>query len=166
MSSGEVTAWHYRTREPVRVRWLKGVFSDVSPAPKPPAENLWIAAPLFDLQVNGFAGIDFQQDTLTARQLLLATDALRSAGCLKFFPTLVTDDWPKMTGRLRRLVAMRADWPELQSAIAGWHVEGPFLSPEPGFHGAHDPSRMSDPAKEKISEIKTITGDQPLLLTV
>jgi len=166
MSSGEVTAWHYRTREPVRVRWLKGVFSEVSAAPKPPADNLWITAPLFDLQVNGFGGVDFQQDDLTARQLLTATNSLRESGCLKFFPTLITDDWSKMTNRLRRLVAMHSEWPELESAIAGWHIEGPFLCTEPGFHGAHDPARMCDPTHEKISELRAIVGIAPLLLTL
>jgi N-acetylglucosamine-6-phosphate deacetylase len=166
MSSGEVTAWHYRTREPVRVRWLKGVFSELSVASKPPAENIWIAAPLLDLQVNGFGGLDFQQDTLSGRQLLTATNSLRSAGCVRFFPTLVTDDWPKLTSRLRRLVALRAEWPELESAIAGWHIEGPFLSTEPGFHGAHDPTRMCDPTPEKIAELRSITGGDPLLLTL
>lgn len=166
MSSGEVTAWHYRTRTPVRVRWLAGVISEISPAPKPPADHVWIAAPLFDLQVNGFGATDFQQDTLTARQLLSAANSLRNAGCLRFCPTLITDDWPKMTSRLRRLVAMRAEWPELESAIAGWHIEGPFLSSEPGFHGAHNPSRMCDPTPERINELKTIVGDDPLLLTL
>src|SRR5205085_12282495 len=60
----------------------------------------------------------------------------------------------------------RSDWPELQAAISGWHIEGPFLSPEPGFHGAHDPSRMSDPGKAKIAELKAIAGNDPLLLTL
>jgi len=166
MSSGEVTAWHYRTREPVRVRWLKGVFSEVCAAPTPPVENIWIAAPLLDLQVNGFGGVDFQQDALSGRQFLTATNSLRRSGCLRFFPTLVTDDWPKLTSRLRRLVALRAEWPELESAIAGWHIEGPFLSTEPGFHGAHDPARMCDPTPEKIAELRSITGEDRLLLTI
>lgn len=166
MSSGEVTAWHYRTREPVRVRWLTGIISEVVAAPKPPMENIWIAAPLFDLQVNGFGGVDFQQDDLSARQMLLAVNQLRLAGCLRFLPTLITDEWAKMTTRLRRLVAMRAEWPELQVAISGWHIEGPFLSAEPGFHGAHNPIWMCDPTPERISELRAIARDDPLLITV
>jgi N-acetylglucosamine-6-phosphate deacetylase len=98
--------------------------------------------------------------------MLLATHHLRLAGCLRFVPTLITDDWPKLLARFRRLAAMRAEWPELEAAIAGWHIEGPFLSEQPGFHGAHDPNRMCDPTSEKISELKRIAGSDPLLLTV
>src|SRR2546430_14028932 len=111
MSSGEVTAWHYATRQPVLVRWMKGIISQFEPAPKPPKDEVWIAPSLFDVQVNGFGGVDFQQDDLSARQLLLAADHLKRAGCLKFVPTLITDDWPKLIARLKHLVAMRAEWP-------------------------------------------------------
>jgi N-acetylglucosamine-6-phosphate deacetylase len=166
MSSGEVTAWHYATRDPIRIRWKQGTISEVVAAPKPPGEETWIAPSLFDVQVNGFGGIDFQQDDLTARQILTAANHLRLAGCLRFVPTLITERWPKMTSRLRRLVALKSEWPELESAIAGWHVEGPFLSTEPGFHGAHDPSKMCNPSPEKIAELKAIAGSDPLLLTL
>jgi len=166
MSSGEVTARHYGTRDPIRIRWKQGIISEVVTAPKPPTDDAWVAPSLFDVQINGFGGIDFQQDDLTARQMLTVANHLRLAGCLKFVPTLVTDDWSKMTNRLRRLVAMRSEWPELQAAIAGWHVEGPFLSDQPGFHGAHDPVKMCDPTIEKIAELRAITGMDPLLLTV
>jgi N-acetylglucosamine-6-phosphate deacetylase len=61
---------------------------------------------------------------------------------------------------------MRSEWPELQSAIAGWHVEGPFLSTLAGFHGAHDPAKMLDPTEENISELRSIAGEDRLLLTL
>jgi N-acetylglucosamine-6-phosphate deacetylase len=67
---------------------------------------------------------------------------------------------------LRHLRGLRANCPELQSAIAGWHVEGPFLSAEPGFHGAHDKELMMDPLPEHIRELRELTGQDPLLLTV
>ena len=54
----------------------------------------------------------------------------------------------------------------LTAAIAGWHIEGPFLSTEPGFHGAHDPSLMLDPTPGHIRELRAITGSDPTLITV
>src|SRR5256885_9088456 len=52
---------------------------------------------------------------------------------LRYLLTLVTDDWPSMLARLRHYRDLRARSPELTRAIAGWHVEGPFLSPRRGL---------------------------------
>lgn len=165
MDTGELTAWHFATRQPVRVRWANGIITHLEAA-APPTEEVWLAPPLFDVQVNGYAGVDFQQDNLQADDLLRAARALRQDGSVSFLLTLITDDWSRLTARLRHLVSVRLQSAELRSAIAGWHIEGPFLSPEPGFHGAHDPALMVDPTSEHIRELRQITGDDPLLLTL
>ena len=165
MSSGEIVARHFSTREAVRVAWCDGIVTTIEPSASSP-DDRWIAPALVDLQVNGFAGVDFQQDNLTADQLLAAARGLRAAGCTRFLLTLITDDWPRLLVRLRSLRALRAKSPELQRAIAGWHVEGPFLSAEPGFCGAHDPRWMRDPTPADIQEVRDATGNDPVLLTL
>lgn len=166
MNDGDISAWHFLTREPVRVRWERGIITHLEPTTIAPTENLWLAPGLVDLQVNGFGGVDFQQDNLSLDHLLMAARQLRKAGCTKFLLTLITDEWPKLTARLRHLRILRSKSTELQSAIAGWHIEGPFLSSEPGFHGAHNPALMLDPTPAHIQELRAITGDEPLLLTM
>ena len=166
MDTGEISAWHFATRQPLRVRWAGGVITHLDAAPTTPPPEAWLAPALFEVQVNGFAGVDFQQNNLTAGDLLRATRGMRDAGCAKFLLTLITDDWSRLTARLRHLRSVRAQSPELQSAIAGWHIEGPFLSAEPGFHGAHDPALMLDPRPEHIHELRSLTGNDPLLLTI
>jgi len=165
-SKGEITAWHYQTRQPVCVRWREGRITEVLAATATPPKDLWVAPGLFDLQVNGFAGVDFQQDGLLEEDLLTAVRGLHRHGCTRFLLTLITDSWPRLTSRLRQLRELRAGCPELESAIAGWHVEGPFLLAEPGFHGAHDRELMLDPRPEHIRELRELTGQDPLLLTV
>jgi N-acetylglucosamine-6-phosphate deacetylase len=165
-TQGEICAWHQVTREPVCVRWREGVITHLEPAPAPPPRDTWIAPALFDVQVNGYGGVDFQQDNVAADDLLSAARQLRRDGCTRFLLTLITDDWAALTARLRRLRGLRSQFPELQNAIAGWHIEGPFLSSEPGYHGAHDPAKMLDPTPEHILELRSITGDEPLLLTM
>ncbi len=166
MNDGDISAWHYLTREPVRVRWERGIITHVEPTSVAPTENLWLAPGLVDLQVNGYGGVDFQQDNLGVDDLLMAARQLRKAGCTKFLLTLITDEWPKLTARLRRLRKLRSQSPELQAAIAGWHIEGPFLSSEPGFHGAHNPALMLNPTPAHIHELRAIAGSEPLLLTM
>ena len=166
MDTGEISAWHYATRAPVRVRWNSGVITHLETPAAPPPKVTWIAPALFDVQVNGFGGVDFQQDGLPMEALLRATRALRGAGCARILLTLITDEWPRLTARLRHLRSVRAQSIELQNAIAGWHIEGPFLSAAPGFHGAHNPALMLDPTPEHIRELHELTGDDPLLLTL
>jgi len=165
MSAGEVTARHYATSQPVRLRWREGTFSGVQTLQDGP-HDLWIAPGLVDLQINGYGGIDFQQDNLTLEELLCTTRQLRAAGCATWLLTLITDEWPRMMARLRHLRALRSQSAALQSAIAGWHIEGPFLSAEPGFRGAHNPSAMCDPKPEHIKELRQLTGSDPVLLTI
>ena len=150
MNEGEICAKHFSTGKPVRVRWKNGTITSIEEISSAP-ENSWIAPTLFDVQVNGYGGIDFQQDNVSLDELLSATRQLHRDGCAQFFLTLITDEWPKLTARLRHFKKLRDANAELKNAIAGWHIEGPFLSDQPGFHGAHNPAFMCDPTREKYS---------------
>ncbi len=166
MSDGEIRARHYATDQVVRLGWHHGVITQVEAVATPSAQDVWLAPALVDLQINGFAGVDFQRDDLTVEEALIAARALRAAACGRFFLTLVTDEWPKLVQRLKRLRQLRAGHEELSHAIAGWHVEGPFLSAEPGFHGAHNPALMLDPTPDHIRELRAITNPDHLLMTI
>ena len=177
-SEGEVCGRHYTTRELIRLRWENGKITEVerleagrsatgaTSGATGATPDVWLAPGLFDAQVNGYGGIDFQQDDLKVGDLVSAARQLRNAGCTRFLLTLITDEWTKLTGRLRHLRELREQSAELQAAIAGWHIEGPFLSTEPGFHGAHDPALMCDPTPERIRELRSITENDLLLLTL
>src|SRR4051794_28119012 len=131
---GEIQAWHFATGNPIRLCFSDGLISEIETVAGSPQQEQWIAPGLFDLQINGYAGIDFQQDNITIDSLLIAVHGLRRAGCTRFLLTLVTDDWPRLMRRLRHFRSLREESSELKAAIAGWHIEGPFLSAEPGFH--------------------------------
>src|SRR5580765_8932506 len=87
---GEAIARHYATGQPMRLRWSDGVISEAESVTQAP-HDLWVAPALMDLQINGYGGIDFQQDNLTADDLFEATRQLRVAGCAHYLLTLITD---------------------------------------------------------------------------
>ncbi len=91
----------------------------------------------FDLQVNGFAGVDFNADGLSADSFQRACQALRDDGAAGFLPTIITADLAAMERRLANLVELRRQLPLAQEMVLGFHIEGPFISPEAGFVGAH-----------------------------
>lgn len=91
----------------------------------------------FDLQVNGYGGVDFNQDDLTAEGLHRACERLEADGVAGILATIITDDLQRMSRRLSNLVRLRQQDPLANRLIAGLHIEGPFISPAPGYHGAH-----------------------------
>ncbi len=146
--------------------WRDGVITEIKPSSSTLSEDLWFAPGLVDLQINGFGGVDFQHDGLTESELLQASRALRSAGCARFLLTLVTDRWESLLARVAHLRTLRSESDELSSAIAGWHIEGPFLSSEPGYCGAHDPTLMCNPTPDLIRQLRVLTGCDPVLVTL
>jgi len=166
MSRGEIHAWNILDRKPVLAKWEEGRFTEIAPTDEPPAETKWIGPPLLDVQVNGYAGIDFQQDDLSEADLLHAVEQLDLACCGQILFTLVTDDWEAMTCRLAKAKQLRDANPTLGQAIAGWHIEGPFLSAEAGYCGAHPAEKMLSPTPERIAELRELAGDDPLLFTM
>ena len=95
------------------------------------------AAAFFDLQVNGYAGVDFNQDDLDAGPLHRACERLDADRVAGLLATIVTDNLSAMCGRLSRLAELREVDPLAKRLIAGVHIEGPFLSDREGYRGAH-----------------------------
>lgn len=90
-----------------------------------------------DLQVNGYAAVDFNQDGLGAADLHHACTRLRADGVDRILATVITEDVETMCGRLATIVRLRQGDELARSVIAGIHIEGPFLDEHEGFRGAH-----------------------------
>ena len=91
----------------------------------------------FDLQVNGYGGVDFNQDDLTPDQLHCACEKLCADGVEGILATIITEKLDLMCGRIARIVELREKDDLAKKLIAGIHVEGPFLNETSGFRGAH-----------------------------
>ena len=97
-----------------------------------------IAAPGFvDLQVNGFAGVDFMR--ADAAEIRRAAAAVLETGVTAFQPTLIT----AAEEELVRAIAEVPPNGDGAARILGVHLEGPFLSPV--RLGAHDGANRRDP---------------------
>ena len=91
----------------------------------------------FDLQVNGYGGVDFNQDDLAPDALHRACEMMQANGIGGFLLTNFTETLDKMCTRLAHVVELRERDPLAKKMIAGFHVEGPFISPQTGYRGAH-----------------------------
>ena len=100
-----------------------------------------LAVPGFvDLQINGFAGVDFRRSDPSG--YTAAAAALGATGTTAVLPTFYSSSIEEYAEALRVLGAVRDD-PPPGPRILGAHLEGPFLSRS--WAGAHDPARLVDP---------------------
>jgi N-acetylglucosamine-6-phosphate deacetylase len=110
-----------------------------------------------DLQLNGYKGIDFNADGLSASALRQACEAVRADGGGRMLATIITDRLDRMVSRIGRLAELRATDPLIADVMAGIHVEGPFISPLPGFVGAH-PAEHVIPATLDAADLLVAAG--------
>ncbi len=91
----------------------------------------------FDLQVNGYAGIDFNSVSLTEEQLLVACRKLEEDNVEGVLATIITDDFEIMNSKIKNLSKIIDRNKNIKSIVKGIHIEGPFLNPNDGYRGAH-----------------------------
>jgi N-acetylglucosamine-6-phosphate deacetylase len=115
---------------------------------------------LFDLQVNGFAGVDFNAPDLTADRVAEAIARLRATGVTRCLPTLITSPFEVFAAGARLLA--RIDDP----AIAGLHMEGPYISPEDGPRGAHPRAHVTDASIDDFDRRQDAAGGRIALVTL
>src|SRR5207249_4802147 len=132
-----------RRRHPARPRLDPPASQELRPVPRPgigvDAGEILVslAGDYFDLQVNGYGGIDFNQDELSDEQLHAACEKLRADGVGGILATIITENVDVMCMRLARLASSRNKHALARELIQGIHIEGPFLNETTGYRGAH-----------------------------
>lgn len=118
-----------------------------------------------DLQVNGFGGVDFSAPDLTPEAASGAFRDLLARGTVGFLATVITSP-PDVYRRNLPLLVKLATSEEFSGRVLGLHLEGPFISREPGAVGAHDPRYVVDPDLGFLDELLDLAEGQVRLLTV
>jgi N-acetylglucosamine-6-phosphate deacetylase len=108
-----------------------------------------LAVPGFvDVQVNGFAGVDFLP--ASTDDYLRAGEAMAATGVTAYLPTLITAPPDAYREGLATLAAL----PDSGPRMLGAHLEGPFLSPS--WPGAHPPHHLRAPDVALVDELREI----------
>ncbi len=115
---------------------------------------------LFDLQVNGFGGIDFNEPNLSTSRVTEALDRMRQTGVTRCLPTLITSALERFVRNARTIART------MHPAIAGLHMEGPYLSPEDGPRGAHPREHVTAASIDDFNRRQDAADGRILLVTL
>jgi len=113
-----------------------------------------------DLQVNGFAGVDFNDPGCTSDQLRYVTEAMRATGVTQYLPTLITSSFERFAACARALL----NFPD--PAVAGIHMEGPYISPQDGARGAHPRAHVVAASIADFERRQEAAGGRIILVTL
>src|SRR5215471_10183053 len=107
-------------------------------------QDTYLAPGFIDLQVNGFAGVDYNHPQTPHEEIARSLHAQFANGVTRIYPTVITGAREEMEACLRNLADAREAIP-YGHAIAGFHVEGPHISLEDGPRGAHPRAHVRPP---------------------
>jgi N-acetylglucosamine-6-phosphate deacetylase len=157
----------YESGQKVRIEFFDGTITrfEGSLPDKNDSYLPFIAPGLIDNQVNGYTGIDFSGKDLTADGIKKAAKAMLADGVTTFIPVVVTGSRENMLMNFRILSEALTD-DHLRAVIPGFHLEGPWLSPEKGFYGCHPVKFLRKPSIAEFAEYQQAAGGKIIEITI
>lgn len=125
-----------------------------------------ITGGLFDLQVNGYAGVDFNDPSITPALVDGALEAMLADGVTGCLPTIITAHPNELAERFQALDAAVMASRLGRTMVPGYHLEGPFLNDGPGYRGCHPAQAMADPDLDLVRHLDSLIGRPILLVTL
>ena len=126
----------------------------------------YISPGFLDLQVNGYNGIDYSLDNLNAEQIKALVIRLAQSGTSKHAPTFITMPNDRLLKNLNLVAETMEKQALVKAGIAGFHLEGPFISCEDGPRGVHDKKCVRPPDFSLFEEWQKAAGGNIKLITI
>jgi N-acetylglucosamine-6-phosphate deacetylase len=121
---------------------------------------------LFDLQVNGFAGVDFNAEAIDPDQVDHALEAMLGTGVTACLPTVITAPTDALLARFSALDRALARSRLGSAMVPGYHLEGPFLNASEGYAGCHPQDAMRSPDIGLLERLDGLLSRPVLLVTI
>lgn len=162
-----IRARHYATGAPVTITVRDGRIGEVIQLDASLEEELPIVAPgLVDLQINGYAGLDFNQLPLQAETVSQIIRKLWREGVTSSYPTVITNTPEAIASALGSIASACEADPATEQGIAGIHLEGPFISPDDGARGAHRLDAVRPPDWDLFCRWQEAAGGRIKIVTL
>ncbi|MEX2112101.1 MAG: N-acetylglucosamine-6-phosphate deacetylase, partial [Pirellulales bacterium] len=160
---------HYRSGRPVLVEIGDGHIASVRDAELSPGETNrlpWLAPGFIDVQSNGYGGQEFSSPELTAEKVAVITERQSAFGVTQYCPTVTTAGRATILHALAAIAEACRRWPAVDHAVAGIHVEGPYISPDDGPRGAHPVIHCRPPDWDEFQQLQSAAAGRIRILTM
>jgi N-acetylglucosamine-6-phosphate deacetylase len=148
-----------------RIQIDRGVIRSVEMLGPTANDHLFVSPGLIDIQVNGFAGVDFSDPRLTTEKVAAALPSIWKTGVTTFCPTLVTNTRDRLLRNFRVLHEATLLCPQFANSVPCYHLEGPYISPD-GARGAHSSKYVRLPNWDEFQELQEVTGGSIGIVTL
>ncbi len=138
----------------------------VAKCDEPAGVQRWVAPGMYDLQVNGFAGIDLSDARVGPGEVRRMAEAVLRTGCTRFLATVITGSIEAMCARLATIAEAIASDPLVAAMCPGMHVEGPFIHPDDGPRGAHPRQHVRNPNVPDFRQLQSACRGHMRILTL
>jgi N-acetylglucosamine-6-phosphate deacetylase len=168
-STTYVSGRHYQTHRPVRIEVAGGKIvatRDLAEDPAAPIGLPWIAPGFIDLQCNGYGGQEFSAASLSAERVAQIAAAQPAFGVTQFCPTVTTAAFDTIVHAMRTVDAACRAATEVDYAVAGIHLEGPYIASEDGPRGAHPLEHCRPPDWNEFARFQDAAGGRIRLVTL
>jgi N-acetylglucosamine-6-phosphate deacetylase len=131
-------------------------------------KNLYYIAPgLIDNQVNGFNGISFSSESskITEESVADITQSMWKNGVTTYFPTVTTASHQDLLANFSALAKAKKN-PLVSGSIPGFHLEGPYISKEDGYRGAHAEKFVRVPNWSEFMELYNASDKSIVTVTM
>ena len=128
-------------------------------------DALWVAPGLIDIQVNGFAGVDYNSPDTPLDEIARSIEVIKASGVTRFYPTVITGSNSNIRGSLANLARAKREL-AAGPAMPGFHVEGPWISAVDGPRGAHPLEHVRPPTIEEFHQFQESAEGNIRLITL
>ena len=129
------------------------------------ADSVYVTPGWIDLQVNGFAGVDYNSPSATQDEIARSIRAILQTGVTRFYPTVITGSPQDMLGAFSNLAKSKeAMWEG--AAMEAFHLEGPYISPDDGPRGAHPVQWVRSPDSDEFQRFQEAARGNIRLVTL
>ncbi len=142
------------------------VLTQVEQLIAPVQTSQYVAPGFIDVQVNGFAGVDYCSPVTPHEEIARSVRAQFATGVTRLFPTVITGGYDDMAGAIRNLACAKAALGAEGRAMEGFHMEGPHISPEDGPRGAHPRGCVRPPDVDEFKRWVDLSDGHLKLVTV
>jgi N-acetylglucosamine-6-phosphate deacetylase len=163
-----VAGIHYISGKPVRIDIRAGMITGITETDLPEEEktNLFLGPGLIDNQINGYAGVDFSGNNLSSKEVVRASKAIWTDGVTTFLPTVITSSHDRLINNFRILREALETDEEVAGSIPGFHLEGPYISPDEGYRGCHPVQHVRKPSWNEFAEYQKAAGGNIIQVTL